>query len=382
MPDSSRTFSPSGSSTDFSSSDDGQSSERGPLAIARRKLLEKHPNISSVRVPAPSAKPEGTQPAARTPLPSVRPQPTLRPQPLSTPARGQSTSAQIPVPNAPARPKLGYFPSPRSTLPPSRPAIAKKQQQQEEHQQPSAQPDEPLIAPPFACLPGTLAPPSAIAALHNTATPGPSLTNPIFPIPASSLAPAVFSTTLTPSQKRLFNVDIPNGYPRFVPPANLTPETDPSTFRACDCVVTMLWLYSPRLAVDFFGPNGAEYGAVLEVFDNRVQEHWAQKETGEGLYQVPQFGVWRMGDEVAIGFRTQSSKKMCRYRARISWDTGSWAGIEAKDEEVSAWEGDEEKVERIGAFIGRELLFTRFWHRQPYYTFSIQVDGMRLFNKH
>ncbi|KAK4672218.1 hypothetical protein QC763_101194 [Podospora pseudopauciseta] len=382
-----RIFSPYESSLESSSSDNRQSSEENPLAIARRNLLHIPPDISSIRVPGPSVTPGRTQPITRTPLPSARP-PSLRPQPPSAraPVRSKSTSEQTSLPTSPVQPtpgkppalsKLGYFPSPRSTLPASQPNTTQKQQQQQHH--PTPEPEEPLIAPPFPCLPGTLAPPSVIAIFNNTPS-GPSLTNPIFPIPPSSLTPAVFTSSLSPSQTLLFtNPDGPPGPPRFLPPDSLTPETDPSTFRACDCVLTLLWLYSPQLALDFFGPDSPKRDANLEVFDGRVQEHWVKKETpGGGLRQVPQFGVCRVGDEVTIGFRTQSSKRMCRYRAKISRDTGLWTSIDAKDEVVCAEREEKEKVERFGAIVGRELLLTRFWYRQPYYEVRIQVDGMMI----
>lgn len=93
---------------------------------------------------------------------------------------------------------------------------------------------------------------------------------------------------------------------------------------------------------------------------------------------MPQFGVCRVGDEVTIGFRTQSSKRMCRYRAKISRDTGLWTSIDAKDEVVCAEREEKEKVERFGAIVGRELLLTRFWYRQPYYEVRIEVDGMMI----
>ncbi|KAK4647403.1 uncharacterized protein QC761_101194 [Podospora bellae-mahoneyi] len=365
----SRIFSPSESSLESSSSDNRQSSEENPLTIACRDLLQIHPDISSIRVPGPSVTPGRTQPITRTPLPSARPPPSLRPQP---------PSAVQPTPGKPpALPKLGYFPSPRSTLPASQPNTTQKQQQQQHH--PAPEPEEPLITPPFPCLPGTLAPPSVIAIFNNTPS-GPSLTNPIFPIPPFSLTPTVFTSPLSHSQTLLFtNPDGPPGPPRFLPPDSLTPETDPSTFRACDCVLTLLWLYSPQLALDFFGPDSPNHDANLEVFDGRVQEHWVKKETpGGGLPQVPQFSVCRVGDEVTIGFRTQSSKRMCRYRAKISRDTGLWTSIDAKDEVVCAEREEKEKVERFGAIVGRELLLTRFWYRQPYYEVKIEVDGMMI----
>ncbi|KAK4203943.1 hypothetical protein QBC40DRAFT_165819 [Triangularia verruculosa] len=400
-----RTFSPSDSSSDFSSdSSSSQSPEPavsstalssgGYLAAARQRLLETCPQIQSVREPAPTASPMQSQPGTRIPLQSSRPQPssarttvpTLRTRavkgrsPLRTSHPAQPQLGHFASPR-PAQPQKGHFASPRPAQPqqghfasPDLPLPNHRPSKFMEHQA-QVKPQEDLTAPPFVCLPGTLAPAAAIAALTST-VPQPSLTTPDFPIPASSLVPAIFKTTLTRAQARLFSdAHDPHGYPRFLPPANLTAETDPSTFRACDCVVTLLWMYSPRLAADFFASNGAEHEANLNVFDNRVQEQWEPRQFGEGLRQVPQCRIGKMNDEITIGFRTQSSKKMCCYIARIAPDIGKWTGVEANDEVVSVGRDDLERVERFGAIIGREVLNTNFWYRQPYYRVSITVDG-------
>ncbi|KAK4174485.1 hypothetical protein QBC36DRAFT_292391 [Triangularia setosa] len=144
----------------------------------------------------------------------------------------------------------------------------------------------------------------------------------------------------------------PTAIPVFSPLASFSPETDSHTFCACDCVVTLLWLYSPKPVNTFFAANGAEHEATLHVFDNHIQEHWVRRQMGRGMRRVPQWRFWKVNDEIT------SSKKMCRYTARIADDIGLWAGIEANDEVVSVGQEDEDRVERFGAIIGRELLIT------------------------
>ncbi|KAK4182726.1 hypothetical protein QBC35DRAFT_467880, partial [Podospora australis] len=137
--------------------------------------------------------------------------------------------------------------------------------------------------------------------------------------------------------------------------------TDPSTFRACDCICTILYRFNRRLAQYFFAHNDRN-GAFMRLLITDKRFHKA------GL---PTWILSRRENIIHIeSYSASSDDESLSYQAEVV-KGGRCESIPDEFRPKAAASDEEE----IGAILGRSLVLEKPWDYKPYHQINIFVEA-------
>ncbi|KAK0657941.1 hypothetical protein B0T16DRAFT_386385 [Cercophora newfieldiana] len=160
-----------------------------------------------------------------------------------------------------------------------------------------------------------------------------------------------------------FPADRELGYPHIIDTRSFTEATDLRSFRACDAIATFLYKYNRFFCKQFFDDENTDISFMIT--DRRVHQ--------EGT------PTWRIDKlENTVKIEIQPARRSMAYSGLFT-GFDMWTPSQVKDvEDEFPRELNHEDMEMCGSYIGRRLLMAQLYHPTPYFSYRLEIEGVKV----